>query len=290
MAVNPADSAKNVTNLLAAGIPKYYIDQNKGGAYVNNNEYSSISNSWKTSPYNIAGQQAKSGVPTLGDLASQKYQFDPNQYLPGIQQTAGSIYDPQRAQIDALSKLQASQAEQSRIRTQEDFAKEMTAKVEAINARGAFFGGGAINQQGDIAKRENYALTDINLQDQAAQAGMLAQKAGLSAAQAEYIQQKLTGVENSAYSRFTDNRNFLLSLSTEERNQLESDREFQENVRQFGLNYALDKKRLKLQEKTAKGDSGSKTIKYEYSGLPTKKDVNINYSGLGGGGLDIDSI
>jgi hypothetical protein len=250
MAMNPADSEANVNKLLAAGVPQYYIDMNKMGKYVGNSEYSNISGTWQTSPYNVAGQMATSGVPSLGDLASQKYQFDPNQYLPGIQTTAESIYAPQRAQLEALRQLQSSTAEQSRLKTNADFDKQLKADVEAINARGAFFSGGGVASQAGVEQQRGFALQDINLQDQAAQAGFLAQQAGLSAARAEYIQTKLTGAENSAYSRWTDNRNFLLSLNQSQRQELESDRTFNENVREFGLNYALDKKRLKLQQQT----------------------------------------
>jgi hypothetical protein len=47
----------------------------------------------------------------------------------------------------------------------------------------------------------------------AAQSGLLGQLAGLSAAQVEYIQSKLTGAENSAYTRFTDQRNYALQVA-----------------------------------------------------------------------------
>lgn len=241
---------QQIQSLLGQGVSQQFIDSNpqfKNGQWIDPQDTPKYLSAWQQS-----GQGASnSNIPTLNDLAGQKYEFDPSQYLPGIQQTASSIYDPQRAQIDALAQLQTSQTEQARIRTQEDFAKELTAKVESINARGAFFGGGALAQEGDIAKRENYALQDINLQDQAAQAGFLAQQAGLSAAQAEYIQEKLTGAENSAYSRFQDYRNFMLSLTQAQRDIYESDRDFNENVRQFGLEYALEKKRLK-QSKSSK--------------------------------------
>ena len=65
---------------------------------------------------------------------------------------------------------------------------------------------------------------------------------GLNAAQAEYIQSKLSGAEGSAYSRFKDERDFFLGLQGEQRRIFENDRKFNEDVRQFGLNYALDAK------------------------------------------------
>ena len=147
-------------------------------------------------------------IPLAPTVSPSGYSFDANKYLPQIQQTAASIYDPQQAQIEALSQLGTSQAEQSRVRTKEQFAKTLAAEIESINQRGAFFGGGALNRESDVRQQENYALTDIGLQEQAQQAGFLAQKAGLSASQAEYIQNKLSGAENSAYSRFIDERSY----------------------------------------------------------------------------------
>ena len=197
-----------------------------------------------------------SNIPTLEQLAGQTFQFDPTKYLPDIQKNADLIYTPQQANIDALKAIQTSQTEKARITTHEDFAKRLNAEIEAINNRGAFFGGGgavAANGTGtrvnDILNKETGAMTDLTLQDQAAQAGLLAQKAGLNAAQAEYIQSKLTGAENSAYSQFTDQRDFLLGLTKEQRQIFENDRKFNEDVRQFGLNYALDAKAAKAKNK-----------------------------------------
>jgi len=235
-----------IQKILAAGVPQSYIDANpqyRNGNWIDPQDTPKYISAWQAS--NPTPSTSTSNIPTLNDLAGQSYQFDPNQYLPGIQATASSIYDPQKASLDALSKLSQSQYEQNTIKTQDQFAKTLKAEIESINARGAFFGGGALDREADVRKQENYAITDLTLQNQASQAGFLAQQAGLSAAQAEYIQQKLTGAENSAYSRWQDNRNFLLSLTTEQRREMESDRAFNEDVRQFGLEYALKKKAAK---------------------------------------------
>jgi hypothetical protein len=239
--------------ILQAGVPQSYIDANpqfKNGNWIDPQDTPKYISGWQsqisqTPQTPQVGQQ--SGVPTLESLAGQQYQFDPSKYLPQIQQTAESIYSPQQAQIDALRGLQTSQTEQARIRTKEDFAKEMTARVEAINARGAFFGGGALAQQSDVARRENYALTDINLQDQAAQAGFLAQKAGLSAQQAEYIQQKLSGAEGSEYSKFIDQRNFGMNLYQQQQSDLQQARQLQ----QWEAEMKMKKDQLKAELKAA---------------------------------------
>lgn len=141
----------------------------------------------------------------------QSFSFDPNQYLPKIQQTASALYDPQKAQIQALQQIGSSKTEQAKVTTNKQFDKELSAKIESINQRGAFFGPGAINQQGDVEQRRTTAINDLTLNNQAAQAGYLAQLAGLSAEQAQYIQEQLTnkqtgayGMWNDAYQRFQD--------------------------------------------------------------------------------------
>ena len=134
------------------------------------------------------------------------FSFDPNASLPAIQQTAASIYNPQQAQIDALAALNKTTAENTKVTTNEQFDKELQARIEAINQRGAFFGGGAIDQQNQIGTDRTRALTSIDLQNQADQAGFLAQKAGLSAAQASYISDQLVNGQNSAYNMWKDAR------------------------------------------------------------------------------------
>jgi len=202
------------------------------------------------------------GMPNLNPLVPQQipqqmpqqqgaYNFDASQFLPGIQQTASSIYDPQKAQLQALQALGSSKTEQARITTKSDFAKELERNVEQINARGAFFGGGAIAQGQNITQRETTALGDLTMQDQANQAGFLSQQAQLGASQADYIQNKLSGAENSAYSRFTDQRNFDQSsdqfakefgLKVEQltNDQLQWTQQFAQNQKQFDLQYKLD--------------------------------------------------
>lgn len=239
-----AKYTENYNSLISGGVNADWLNQNYGNQ-IRNKQYDPILQQWQTTGMQQYQQAQNPNIPTMNDLAGQKYSFDPNQYLPQIQQTAASIYDPQRQQLQALQSLQTSQTQQARIKTNEDFDKQLQADIEAINARGAFFSGGGVNAQAGVEKQRGYALQDINFQDQAAQAGFLAQQAGLSASQAEYIQQKLTGAENSAYSRWQDNRNFMMSLTQAQQDQLNSDRTFQENVREFGLEYALEKKRLK---------------------------------------------
>lgn len=132
------------------------------------------------------------------------FEFDPSKYLPAIRGTAESIYGPQRAQLEALQALSTSKAQQARVTTKEDFAKQLQGEIEAINRRGAFFSGGAITRGEEIGTAEQRALSDINLQQQADSAQFLAQQGLLSAEQADYIQKQLYERESGAYGRWRD--------------------------------------------------------------------------------------
>jgi len=234
-----AASQQYRSQLLDLGVSKQDVSRQNVGRFIDPQEFQRIKSGFQ-------GAQIQQG---FQNLASQQYQFDPQKFLPQIQQQAASIYDPQQQQLQALAELQQRQAEQAKVTTREDFARLMERETEEINRRGAFFGGGAIEAGQRLGVEEARQLRDIELQSQAEQAGFLAQQAGLSAAQAQYVQQRLTESESSAYARFVDNRNFMMSLNQEQRRIFESDRQFAEDVRQFGLNYALDERRVELSEK-----------------------------------------
>lgn len=143
-------------------------------------------------------------VPTANYVAGQEFKFDPNQYLPQIQQQANAIYSPQIAQLEALQKIGEAQTQQTRIVTEEDFAKRMKQEREAINQRGAFFSGGAIANEQAIRTEQSRALNSINLQAQMDTINNLAQQGQISVAQAEYIQDQLSRAQGSAYSMWSD--------------------------------------------------------------------------------------
>jgi hypothetical protein len=134
----------------------------------------------------------------------QNFQFDPTQATAQATAQASSIYDPQKAQIEALNKISQAQTAQTKITTEKQFADELTARIEAINARGAFFGGGAIDQQNDLGQRKTSALTNLDLNQQSADLSAQAQQAGLNAQQIQYIQDKVSGAQGSAYSMWKD--------------------------------------------------------------------------------------
>lgn len=225
-----------------------------GGQYgknINPNEYQSIISS-TPSPYDTRQNQISTG---LSNLTSQKFAFDPNQHLPGIQNTAESIYGPQKAQLEALRQLSNTQAEQTKVQTKEDFAKRMQQEVESINRRGAYFSGGAVQNEQDIRTQEARTLGMQDLQAQAANFGFLAQQAGLSAEQTQFIQDSLYNKESSAYNRFQNERNFAFNVLNTQQGQLNTERQFARSVfesdrsygqaeRQFAANYELSQKQF----------------------------------------------
>lgn len=191
----------------------------------------------------------------------QNFSFDSNQYLPGIQQQASSIYDPQRAQIQALQSIGQQQAQQQKVTTNEQFDKELQARIEAINARGAFFGGGAIDQQNQIGTERTRALTNIDLQQQAANAGFLAQQAGLNAAQAQYVQDQLSNAQTGAYGRWKDAYSMWQDEQAMKR-QEELDKEAKrESKRNYKLAIQKEKNAVSAAAAKSKKTSTKKTTK-----------------------------
>ena len=264
VAKNEARYAENFKTLVGEGVNQDWLTENFG-TNIENKARAGITSAWSQADPMGANQINQ----RLQDIGSQQFEFDPQKFLPGIQQTASSIYDPQRQQMQAYSDLQQSQTDQAKVTTREDFARLMTNEVEAINQRGAFFSGGALKAGEQLRTQEATQLGDITMQNQAAQAGFAAQQAGLSAAQAEYVQQKLSGASDSAYSKFQDNRNFMMGLNQAQRNIFESDRSFAQDVKQFDMNYALDKRRVELSEKESEEageDSKSNFQHYQVGG------------------------
>src|SRR5664280_2803351 len=107
------ESSVNAAALVAQGIPQSFIDSQlalgksgaANGSFIDTKDmagFTSAYNTYKTSP--AYGMSQISGQ--LSNLTSQNYTFDPNQYLPGIQSTANSIYSPQQAQLEAIRQLQ----------------------------------------------------------------------------------------------------------------------------------------------------------------------------------------
>jgi len=222
-----------------------------------------------TSPYQntLTTPQTPTALPTYQaptfSTGNESFSFDPNQYLPAIKQQAQAIYQPQMAQLEALRQLQASQAEQSRVVTKEDFAKQMNTELEQINQRGAFFSGGGLNKQQQTQTAQTRALGDITTQWNAANFANIAQQAGLNASQSEYIQNQLSGAQGSAYNMFSN-----------ERQNFQTERGFKAQMQQYEDQKKLREKELKAQGKAAK--AAKKQAKKEFD--ESVRQFNLNFS------------
>jgi hypothetical protein len=292
---NISPDAQAVLTQAGEGAQQYVLNKGGFGNNLTSGEATSLLSGFQAAP-NV-GQQVQSGIAQLG---SQQYQFDPNQYLPGIQNTANSIYSPQQAQLEAIRQLQQASASDTKIQTEKDFAKRLQQETEAINRRGAFFSGGAIQNEQDIRSQQASAIYQQDLQSSAAQYGNYAQQAQLAAEKTQFIQDKLTGAENSAYSRWTDQRNFSLQALTTQyqvysqeraftRSIFESDRSYNMDVtkldmaeKQFKQQYAMDDKQFKMAQEKFNLDMKVGNLSYDQALAKFKKEsANINYGVLG---------
>jgi hypothetical protein len=224
------------------------------GNNLNPGELAEILPKLGPSPIQQQGINIRQG---LQDLTSQKFQFDTEGAIKSAQQEASSIFSPQAAQLEAIRQLQSSQAEEQRLQTEEQFDKQLQQEIEMINNRGAYFGGGAIQREQDIMDLEARTLRQLDLQANAANFSNLAQQAQLSAQEALYVKDRVFNDRASAYNVFLQERGFQFDvLQTQyqqyqdERNfarsVFESDRAFNEDVRQFQAQYNLSMEQFEL--------------------------------------------
>ena len=224
------------------------------GNNLNPGELAEILPQLGPSPIQQQGIDIRQG---LTDLTSQKFQFDQQGAIQSAQQEASSIFSPQQAQLEAIRQLQSSQAEEQRLQTVEQFDDQLQQEIEMINARGAYFGGGAVEREQQIMDLEARTLRQLDLQASAADFSNLAQQAQLSAQEALYVKDRVFNDRSSAYNVFLQERGFQFDvLQTQyqayqdERNfarsVFESDRTFDENVRQFQTNYNLSLEQFEL--------------------------------------------
>jgi hypothetical protein len=209
---------ESLAHLLSAGVDprtigQYWMQRNQakgGGSVVGTiDKAAEIADIYK--------MQQQKGVTGVEALKDQKYAWDPNKFLPGIQGQSGAIYDPQMQQMQALQQLGQSQASEQRLRTQEEFDKRMQAEQEAMNQRGAFFSGGAIRGEQDIRNEQMRLLQQQDLQAQAAYQESLARQGGLAYEQSQFEKQALFGEEAGAYGRWKDDRDYNYMFETNER-------------------------------------------------------------------------
>ena len=273
----------------------------KSGGWGNNmnpGEFQKITSQFK-SPYATKMEGYDTDLKGLRgkqeNLLGDKFQWDYKDYLPGIQNEASSIFDPQQAQLDAMRQLGRVQYDQTKIETMEQFDKRFQAETEAINSRGAYFSGGAIQNEQNIRTENQRALNMQTLQWQASDFGMQAQGALLGAEKTKYVKDQLIDNQASAYNRWFNERGFqfgalqsIYSQVAQERDfsrgVFESDRGFNEQVRQFTASYDLSMKQFELTKKKfkeTKKQYGSTLAwqKFKYFDSKKKsKKVNIDHT------------
>jgi|GEM_PF-5094113 len=302
MEISP--DAQAVLTQAGQGAQDYVLGKGGFGNKLTSGEATSLLTGFKAKP--SVGQQVQNGIATLG---SQNYQFDPNQYLPGIQATADSVYSPQQAQLEAIRQLQQASYTDQKVQSEKDFAKRMQQEVESINRRGGFFSGGAVQNEQDLRSQFQSQEFQGQLQFAAAQYGNYAQQASLQAEKNQFIQDRLVNADNSAYSRWTDQRNFSLQALTTQyqvysqerdftRSVFESDRSYNMDVKkmdmaekQFKLQYKIDDAQFKMAKEQFNLDMKIKGLSYESALSKFKKDTAVDNSGVLGvdeNGKDIE--
>ena len=252
--------------------------RNQVGSWGNNmnpGEYERAIAKLGPSPIQLGMQQSHQ---KLQNVASQEYQFDPNQFLPGIQQQAQGVFAPQQAQLEAIRQLQSSQYQEATLQTEEQFAEQLKSEIESINARGAYFGGGAIEREGQLGDQKLRALNQLGLQAQAADFSNLAQQGILQAEESQFIQDRLYNAESGAYGRWSDQRNFSYQAALQEYQMYSSERDFARNVFESDRTY---------NQTTYENEQNRELLKLQYGlteeGLEqTKKewDLDMRIKGL----------
>jgi hypothetical protein len=269
MAYEISPDAQAVINQAGQGAMEYVQGLSGFGNKLTSGEATRALSNFKATP--TVGQQVQTGIAQLG---SQQYQFDPNQYLPAIQGQAESIYSPQQAQLEAIRQLQQASYQDVKVQTEKDFQKRLQQEVEAVNARGAFFSGGAVQNEQDIRSSQQSAQTQLALQFAAGQYGNYAQQAALAAEKTQFIQDRLVNAESSAYARWTDQRNFSLqALQTQysvyanerdfARSVFESDRTFEQQQKQFEQTYDITSEQFKMAKQEFNIDMKIKGLSYD---------------------------
>jgi hypothetical protein len=257
MSKKKARIEKNFGHLMAGGVdPRFIAEQinnqeryASGGAKTNQAEFRhEIADLW-------AQKQKEEGPQGLDRLRSQEYKWDPNEFLPGIQEQSSAIYDPRQQQLEALRKLQESKYEEQRARTKEEYARRMQAEEEAINRRGAWFSGGAIRNEQDIRNEQMRLLNQQDLQNQASRGELLAQQGGLSYEQSQFEKQALFGEEAGAYGRFKDQRAYDYMFETNERDYATNALMGVVDSHRFEQEFGLKKDQFKLAQDRFKEDT-----------------------------------
>jgi hypothetical protein len=264
-------SQANIQGLISQGYTQQQIGAFDYGERLNPTEIQKFIQ--QTGP--SAGQQAKQG---LQDVASQQYAFDPQQFLPGIQQQAQGVFAPQQAQLEAIRQLQSAQAKEATLTTEEQFSKQLQSEVESINRRGAFFSGGAVEREAELGDLKLRALNQLGLQAQAADFNNLAQQGLLQAEESQFIQDRLFNAESGAYSRWTDQRNFSYQAALQEYNVYQDERDFARNVFESDRTFQQSQELMDMKQKQF--EQTYKITSEEFEQAKEEFNIDIKMKGL----------
>jgi len=251
------ESQRNLQALLGAGVPQANISAYQTGQKnrLGTGDATSIFNAW--SPTTPATPTPATPMAYGTQYPAFQNNFDPNQYLPGIQQQAQSIYQPQLQALESLRQLGQTQAQTAKVSSEADFQKTLQQEVESINRRGAFFSGGAKQYETGLQEQHARDISSLTLQAQAADFQNIAQQAGLSAEQAKYIQDQLYNNQSSSYNRAWEQYQQQYGMYNDQRT-------FSEQQRQFNMNLQFDTLKYWEDLGMKKKDAQAAQQKYKY--------------------------
>jgi len=189
-----------------------------------------------------------SGSSSSGSLKAPKapkapsygsFKFNSSKLIPQYQTEAASLFNPQLQQIQGLRQTTASQIGDAKTKTNDEFAQLLKRETENINRRGAFFSGGAIDQENRIGAQQAGAIRDLGYQEQQANNQYAGQEAQIGQASKDYVSSKVEGAYSSAYKTFQDNVSNQMNSYQLQLGQFNQDRSFEQNKIESDRNYAL---------------------------------------------------
>lgn len=255
MANTVLEAQDNYKKLIAAGVTPDFLASEAGkgkggllkGVNIDNKDYQPILDA-----FNAQKGLGATGAPAIPGSLLTPSSFD----FAGAQKTAEeeakALFEPRMQQLNVIRELNKSRTEESKITTKEQFDQQLAKEVELVNNRGAYFSGGAIQNEQQILTDQTRALKEIEMQGLINDLDIVGQQAGLTSEQVQFIKDRIYNDETSAYNRFKDERSFGLTVYQQQRAEYESDRNFQFTVLDSNRRYELDVKQLQLQEKQFK--------------------------------------
>lgn len=262
-----ANISSDATKILNAASPeaKQWVMGQSYGERLTSGETQKLLSQYNANPSVTVPTQAAalggSFSDTIKGLTSQSYSFDASKFLPGIQTEAKSIYDPQKQGLETQREIEKMKAEDAKIEQEQQFQERMQQETEAINRRGAFFSGGAIQNEQKIRTEQAMALKQLGLQSMQNDLQITMGLANLTNEEAKYVRDRLVGENASAYQMWANQRQFTLDGVLALQSQYNADRAYQmeqekfaESTSQWNKTYELTKKELKMKKEKQKDD------------------------------------